>query len=83
MTNGYSAALVERAIVVTCPDNDRGGASIPRADGWEDAAMDANPTLHALKGPVWGGAYVFCWRDDPRPDNELLAASLHIVKAAA
>jgi hypothetical protein len=45
--------------------------------------MDANPTLHALEGPVWGGAYVFRWRDDPRPDNELLAASLHIVKAAA
>jgi hypothetical protein len=76
----FTAALAERTVLITCPDNDRGGATLPD-DGWEERARDAHPTLHEIEGPFISGCYALRWRDDRRSDNELLDASLAIVRA--
>ncbi|MEU1592803.1 hypothetical protein ABZ468_08055 [Streptomyces sp. NPDC005708] len=76
--HGFTAEIVERTVVISCPDNDRGGATLP-ADGWEQRAMDAHPTLHNVEGPLVSGAYALRWREDPRTDAELLRQSLDIV----
>ncbi|MGW2550089.1 hypothetical protein [Streptomyces sp. NPDC001635] len=79
-TDGFHAEIVERVVVITCPDNDRGGVSLP-ADGWEERAMDAHLTLHAVEGPTVSGGYALRWRQDPRTDAELLRQSLDLVAA--
>jgi hypothetical protein len=77
---GFTAELTERVVVITCPDNGTGGATLP-ADGWEQRAIDRHPTLHNVEGPVISGAYALHWREDPRTDAELLVQSLAIVRA--
>ncbi|MFF1600792.1 hypothetical protein ACFVYV_25340 [Streptomyces mirabilis] len=77
---GFTAELVERTVVITCPDNGRGGATLP-ADGWEERAKDAHPTLHDIEGPFISAGYALRWREDPRTDAELLVQSLAIVRA--
>lgn len=80
MTTGFMAHVGERAVIVTWPDNDRGGAT-PPADGWQDRAYAAEPTLHGVDESSVSGCSVLRWRDDPRPDAELLAASVRLVGA--
>jgi hypothetical protein len=77
---GFTAEVTERVVVITCPDNGRGGATLP-ADGWEQRAMDRHPTLHGVEGPTVSGAYALHWREDPRTDGELMVQSLAIVRA--
>ncbi|MEU9355031.1 hypothetical protein AB0D65_29555 [Streptomyces griseoloalbus] len=77
---GFSAELAERVVVITCPDNGNGGATLP-ADGWEQRAIDRHPTLHKVEGPTIGGAYALHWRADSRTDGDLLLQSLAIVRA--
>lgn len=67
-------------IVITCPDNETGGATLP-ADGWEQRAIDRHPTLHHVEGPFVSGAYAMHWRADSRTDADLLVQSLAIVRA--
>jgi hypothetical protein len=76
----FTAEIAERTVVITCPDNDRGGAQLP-ADGWEDRAKDAHPTLHDIEGPTIGGAYAMRWRGEICTDHELLRRSLAIVRS--
>lgn len=75
---GFTAEIEERTVVISCPDNDLGGATLP-ADGWEQRAMDTHPTLHGVEGPTVSGSYALRWRQDPRTDAELLRQSLDIV----
>ncbi|MFI5990245.1 hypothetical protein ACIBAC_00125 [Streptomyces sp. NPDC051362] len=77
---GFSAELVERTVVITCPNNDRGGATLP-VDGWEERAIDRHPTLHEIDGPTVSGGYALRWREDPRTDGDLLVQSLAIIRA--
>ncbi|SEE85088.1 hypothetical protein SAMN05216483_6787 [Streptomyces sp. 2131.1] len=77
---GFTAEIAERVVVITCPDNGVGGATLP-ADGWEQRAIDRHPTLHNVEGPVVSGAYALHWREDPRTDADLLIQSLAIVRA--
>ena len=80
MLTGHIAEMVERTVVVTCPDNDHGGVALP-ADGWEDRAHATHPTLHAVEGPMVSGCYALRWRDDPASNDELIARSLRIIRA--
>ncbi|MFC8985155.1 hypothetical protein [Streptomyces sp. NPDC057115] len=77
----YTAVIAERTVLITCPDNDHGGAVLP-PDGWEDRAHEQHPTLHEVEGPTISGCYALRWRDDERSDAELLTASLALVNAA-
>jgi hypothetical protein len=81
-THGFVAELAERTIVVSWPDNDRGGAT-PPPDGWQDQAWAQEPTLHEIDEGSITGCSVLRWRDDPRSDAELLAVSLALVTAAS
>lgn len=76
-TPDYTATVVERTIVVRWPDNARLGAT-PPPDGWQERAW-AEPTLHEIDEGSVSGCSVLRWRDDPRPDNVLLAVSLALV----
>lgn len=80
MQTDFRADLAERTVLITCPDNDHGGAVLP-ADGWEDRAQADHPTLHDIEGPFVSGAYIMRWRDDPATDTELLERSLRIVRS--
>ncbi|MFD9394183.1 hypothetical protein ACFWBB_26625 [Streptomyces sp. NPDC060000] len=77
---GFTAELTERVVVITCPNNGVGGATLP-ADDWEQRAIDRHPTLHTVEGPTVSGAYAMHWREDARTDAELLVQSLAIVRA--
>ncbi|WP_060887647.1 hypothetical protein [Streptomyces caniscabiei] len=80
-TTAYTAALVERTVVITWPDNDRGGAT-PPPDGWQEKAWAQEPTLHEIDEGSVSGCSALRWRNDPRSDAELLAVSLTLVGAA-
>jgi hypothetical protein len=80
--SGYTAELAERTVVVTWPDNDRGGAK-PPPDDWQDHAWEQEPTLHEIDEGSITGCSVLRWRDDPRSDAELIAVSLALVTATA
>ncbi|MFF9901271.1 hypothetical protein [Streptomyces longispororuber] len=77
---GFTAELAERVVVITCPANEVGGATLP-ADGWEQRAIDRHPTLHNVEGPTIAGSYALHWRGDSRTDADLLVQSLAIVRA--
>ncbi len=76
----FTAEIAERTVLVHCPDNDHGGATLP-VDGWEQRAIDAHPTLHDVEGPTIGASYALRWRGETCTDAELLARSLAIVRA--
>ena len=80
MNTGFTAHIAERAVCVTWPDNDRGGAT-PPSDRWQDQVYAAEPTLHGVDESSVSGCSVLRWRDDLRSDAELLAASLRLVGA--
>ena len=73
----FTAEIAERTVVVTWPDNERGGAT-PPPDGWQEKAWEQS-TLHEIDEGSITGCSVLRWRDDPRPDAELVAASLALV----
>ncbi|MEU1327208.1 hypothetical protein [Streptomyces microflavus] len=77
----FTAALVERTVLVSWPDNARGGATPPSED-WQDRAWQ-EPTLHEIDEGSITGCSVLRWRDDPRPDDELVALSLALVTRTA
>ncbi|MFF8696218.1 hypothetical protein ACF08W_28805 [Streptomyces sp. NPDC015144] len=77
---GFTAEIADRVVVITCPDNGVGGATLP-ADVWEQRAVDRHPTLHTVEGPTIAGSYALHWRADPRTDADLLVQSLAIVRA--
>lgn len=79
---GYTAELVERTVVVTWPDNERGGAT-PPSDGWQEFAGVQEPTLHEIDEGSITGCSVLRWRNDPRSDAELIAISLALVTTPA
>jgi hypothetical protein len=79
---GYTAKLAERTVVVTWPDNEHGGAT-PPPDDWQDRAWGQEPTLHEIDEGSITGCSVLRWRDDPRPDAELIAVSLALVAAVS
>ena len=76
--NSYTAELAERTVVVTWPDNERGGAT-PPPDGWQERAWEQESTLYEIDESSVCGCSVLRWRDDPRSDGELLAASLALI----
>lgn len=76
----FAAEIAERTVLIHCPDNDHGGATLP-ADGWEQRATDTHPTLYDIEGPTIGGSYALRWRGETCPDDELLLRSLDIVRA--
>jgi len=76
----FTAELVERTVVVTWPDNERGGAT-PPPDGWTERAWD-QPTLHEIDEGSVSGCSALRWRNDLRPDAELVAVSLALVSGA-
>lgn len=73
----FTATLAERTIVVSWPDNERGGAVLP-PDNWQERAWEER-TLHEIDEGSISGCSVLRWRDDPRTDAELLAVSLALV----
>lgn len=77
----FTAALVERTIVVTWPGNAHGGAT-PPPDGWQDRAWE-QPTLHEIDEGSVTGCSVLRWRDDPRSDAELTAVSMALVSGGS
>ncbi|MFD4574252.1 hypothetical protein ACFWNK_19820 [Streptomyces sp. NPDC058417] len=77
-TKVFTADIAERAVRVTWPDNDRGGAT-PPPDGWQDRAWAQEPTLHEIDEGSVSGCSILRWREDPRPDPELIGASLALV----
>ncbi|MFE0845314.1 hypothetical protein [Streptomyces rochei] len=77
-TPDYTAKIAERTVVITWPNNDRGGAT-PPPDGWADRAMNQEPTLYEIDEGSISGCSVLRWRDDSRPDAELIAHSLMLV----
>ncbi|MFF5019436.1 hypothetical protein [Streptomyces sp. NPDC001165] len=77
-TKVFTADIAERAVRITWPDNDRGGAT-PPPDGWQDRAWAQEPTLHEIDEGSVSGCSVLRWREDPRSDAELIRASLALV----
>lgn len=73
----FTATLAERTIVVSWPDNERGGAVLP-PDNWQERAWEER-TLHEIDEGSISGCSVLRWRDDPRTDAELLAVSVALV----
>ncbi|MFJ3021449.1 hypothetical protein ACIPH4_10925 [Streptomyces tendae] len=78
ITADYTAEIAERTVVVTWPDNDRGGAT-PPSDGWADRVMDQEPTLYEVDEGSISGCSALRWRNDARSDAELIAHSLMLV----
>jgi hypothetical protein len=79
-TGGFTAEIAERTVVVTWPDNVWGGAT-PPPDGWTQRAWEQEPTLHEIDEGSVSGRSVLRWRNDPRTDTDLIAASLALVAA--
>lgn len=77
-TPDYTAKIAERTVVITWPNNDRGGAT-PPPDGWAERAMNQESTLYEIDEGSISGCSVLRWRDDSRPDAELIAHSLMLV----
>ncbi|MFI5739131.1 hypothetical protein ACIA9I_12250 [Streptomyces anulatus] len=77
----FTAALVERTVVVRWPDSAQRGATPPPED-WQNHAWQ-EPTLHEIDEGSIAGCSVLRWRNDPRPDNELVALSLALVSRTA
>ncbi|MFA0844391.1 hypothetical protein [Streptomyces rochei] len=77
-TPDYTAKIAERTVVITWPSNDRGGAT-PPPDGWANRAMNQEPTLYEVDEGSISGCSALRWRDDSRPDAELVAHSLMLV----
>lgn len=77
-TKGFTADIAERAVRITWPDNDRGGAT-PPPDGWQDRAWTRGPTLHEIDEGSVSGCSILRWREDPRSDAELIGASLALI----
>ena len=75
----YTAVLAERAVIITWPNNERGGAT-PPPDGWQERAWATEPTLHEIDERSVSGCSVLRWRDDSRTDAELIAASLALIE---
>ncbi|MGX5183370.1 hypothetical protein ACWKT5_11270 [Streptomyces avermitilis] len=77
-TKVFTADIAERAVRITWPDNDCGGAT-PPPDGWQDRAWGQEPTLHEIDEGSVSGCSILRWREDRRSDAELIAASLALV----
>lgn len=77
----FQAEISIRTVVVTCPDNGRGGAAMPPGDdeAWMNTALMRHDALTGIEGPNITGAYAFHWTGAVS-DDEALFQSVKILK---
>jgi hypothetical protein len=82
MPGEFHTEIISRTVMVTCPDNSRGGADLPPGydDAWKQTAMHRHPEIEQIHGPTIGGGYVFVWSLTPMTDGEIIFQSEKIIK---
>lgn len=83
MTSDFHTEIIQRAVMVNCPDNDHGGADLPSGEDdevWKHRALTRFPQIHGIDGPTISGAYVFLWGVTEMSDEEIKFQSEKIIK---
>lgn len=83
MSSDFRTEIIQRAVMVTCPDNDHGGVHLPPGETdewWKDRARRRHPEITGIDGPTLSGSYVFLWDVTEMSDEEIIFQSEKIIK---